>query len=98
MKIVSVTATTCVVPLPRPIIMGEIRFDAREYIVVEITADTGQTGIGFGMTRNGPVAAIVDRVRLPAPGGQLVELRAVADGPGPEFLLRIAQRWLLLVG
>jgi D-arabinonate dehydratase len=65
MKIASVTATTCVVPLPRPIVMGEIRFDAREYIVVEITADTGQTGIGFGMTRNAPVAAIVDRSLAP---------------------------------
>ena len=43
MRISSVTATTCVVPLPRPIVMGEIRFDAREYIVVEIAADTGLT-------------------------------------------------------
>jgi len=65
MRITAVTATTCVVPLPRPIIMGEIRFDAREYVVVEITADTGQTGIGFGMTRNSPVASIVDRSLAP---------------------------------
>lgn len=65
MRISAVTATTCVVPLPRPIIMGDIRFDAREYIVVEITADTGQTGIGFGMTRNAPVAAVVDRSLAP---------------------------------
>ena len=66
MRITAVTATTCVVPLPRPIIMGEIRFDAREYIVVEITADTGQTGIGFGMTRNSPVKAVVDRSLTPS--------------------------------
>ena len=65
MRITAVTATTCVVPLPRPIIMGEIRFDAREYIVVEITADTGQTGIGFGMTRTAPVRSIVDRSLTP---------------------------------
>jgi L-alanine-DL-glutamate epimerase-like enolase superfamily enzyme len=66
MRITSVTATTCVVPLPRPIVMGEIRFDAREYVVVEVTTDAGQTGIGFGMTRDSPVAAIVERTLAPA--------------------------------
>lgn len=65
MRITQVTATTCVVPLPRPIVMGEIRFDAREYVVVEITADTGHAGIGFGMTRNSPVASIVERTLAP---------------------------------
>ncbi|MFO1539238.1 MAG: mandelate racemase/muconate lactonizing enzyme family protein [Chloroflexota bacterium] len=65
MRITAVTATTCVVPLPRPIVMGEIRFDAREYIVVQVSADTGHTGIGFGMTRNSPVAAVVERSLAP---------------------------------
>ena len=35
-KITEVRATTCDVPLPRPIIMGDIRYDSREYVVVEI--------------------------------------------------------------
>lgn len=65
MKIASVIATTCVVPLPRPIVMGEIRFDAREYIVVQVTDDAGRTGIGFGMTRNSPVQAIIERSIAP---------------------------------
>lgn len=61
MRIAAVHATTVDVPLPRPIVMGEIRFDSREYIVVEIVLDTGVSGIGFGMTRSGPVATMVDR-------------------------------------
>ena len=40
MKITEVRATTCDVPLPRPIIMGDIRYDSREYVVVEIADAT----------------------------------------------------------
>ncbi len=65
MRITEVRATTCDVPLPRPIIMGDLRYDSREYVVVEIVTDTGATGIGFGMTRNGPVGAIVRRSLAP---------------------------------
>jgi L-alanine-DL-glutamate epimerase-like enolase superfamily enzyme len=64
-KITEVRATTCDVPLPRPIIMGDIRYDSREYVVVEILSDSGATGIGFGMTRNSPVGAIVRRSLAP---------------------------------
>lgn len=65
MRISAVRATTVDVPLPRPIVMGEIRFESREYLVVEIEADTGLTGMGFGMTRNGPAASIVNRSLRP---------------------------------
>jgi L-alanine-DL-glutamate epimerase-like enolase superfamily enzyme len=65
MRITSVTATTCRVPLPRPIVMGDVRFDAREYILVEVSTDSGLVGIGFGMTRDAPVKAIVDRSLAP---------------------------------
>lgn len=61
MKINEVRVTTCDVPLPRPIIMGDLRYDSREYVVVELVTDTGATGIGFGMTRGSPVASIVNR-------------------------------------
>ena len=36
MRISSVRATTVDVPLPRPIVMGEIRFASREYLIVEV--------------------------------------------------------------
>ena len=63
-------ATTVDVPLPRPIVMGEIRFESREYLIVEIDTDIGLTGIGFGMTRNSPAAAVVQRSLTPHLLGQ----------------------------
>src|SRR2546430_2728280 len=60
-----VRSWTCRVPLSRPIVMGDIRFEYREYIVVEIVTQGGVTGIGYGMTRNGPVQAIVERTLRP---------------------------------
>jgi D-arabinonate dehydratase len=56
-----VRVTTCRVPLSSPIVMGELRFEAREYFIVEVATDQGVTGIGYGMTRDAPLAAIVAR-------------------------------------
>jgi D-arabinonate dehydratase len=64
-RIKQVRSWTCRVPLSRPIVMGEIRFEYREYIVVEIVTQDGVSGIGYGMTRNGPVQAIVERTLRP---------------------------------
>jgi L-alanine-DL-glutamate epimerase-like enolase superfamily enzyme len=64
-RITEVRATTCDVPLPRPIIMGDLRYDSREYLVVEVATEGGATGIGFGMTRNSPAGAIVRRSLAP---------------------------------
>jgi L-alanine-DL-glutamate epimerase-like enolase superfamily enzyme len=61
MIITGVRVVTCDVPLPRPIVMGDLRFESREYVVVAVDTDAGVTGIGFGMTRNSPVGAIVGR-------------------------------------
>jgi L-alanine-DL-glutamate epimerase-like enolase superfamily enzyme len=65
MKITHVRATTCDVPLPHPIVMGELRFESREYILVEVGTDAGVVGVGFGMTRGAPVAEIVERNLAP---------------------------------
>ena len=70
MRISAVRATTVDVPLPRPIVMGEIRFESREYLIVEVDTDSGLTGIGFGMTRNSPAAAVVHRSLTPNLLGQ----------------------------
>ena len=61
MKIVDVRATTCDVPVPRPIVMGDLRYDTRDYIVVEITTDEGVSGFGFGMARYAPIAEVIER-------------------------------------
>ena len=41
--------------------MGELKFDAREYLVLEVVTDEGVTGLGFGMTRDAPLGPIVIR-------------------------------------
>ncbi len=70
LKISSVRATTCEIPLTRPIVMGDLRFDSREYVLVEVETDEGVRGLGYGMTRNAPVAAIVERNLGPLLVGQ----------------------------
>jgi L-alanine-DL-glutamate epimerase-like enolase superfamily enzyme len=64
-RIKDVRSWTCRVPLSRPIVMGEIRFEYREYVVVEIVTQDGVRGIGYGMTRNSPVQAVIDRTLRP---------------------------------
>ncbi len=65
MKIVDVRATTCDVPVPRPIVMGELRYDTRDYVVVEIVTDEGLSGFGWGMARYAPVAQVIERNMRP---------------------------------
>src|SRR5438552_5113038 len=61
MKIVDVRVTTCDVPVPRPIVMGDLRYDTRDYIVVEVVTDEGVSGFGFGMARYAPIAEVIER-------------------------------------
>lgn len=61
MRITEVRLTTCRVPLSTPIVMGELRFDGREYLIVEVVTDDGLVGVGLGMTRDAPVGAIFAR-------------------------------------
>lgn len=61
MIITEVRATTCRIPLSSPIVMGDLHFDSREYLIVEVMTDDGVTGIGFGMTRDAPLGAIFVR-------------------------------------
>ena len=65
MRVSGVRVTTCRIPLSSPIVMGEIRFDAREYLLVEVRTDEGVVGTGYGMTRDAPLAAIVARTIAP---------------------------------
>ncbi|HVA86221.1 MAG TPA: mandelate racemase/muconate lactonizing enzyme family protein [Candidatus Saccharimonadales bacterium] len=65
MRITGVRTVTCDIPLPRPIVMGQLRFDSREYVLVIVETDAGIRGIGFGMTRDAPVATIVERNLAP---------------------------------
>jgi D-arabinonate dehydratase len=69
-KITDVRALTCDIPVPRPIVMGELRYDTRDYVVVEVMTDEGVNGIGFGMARYAPVAEIVEKNLKPLLVGQ----------------------------
>jgi L-alanine-DL-glutamate epimerase-like enolase superfamily enzyme len=70
MKISRVRAITCEIPLAQPIVMGDLFFASREYVLVVIETDAGISGIGFGMSRNAPIAAIVARNLAPLLVGQ----------------------------
>jgi L-alanine-DL-glutamate epimerase-like enolase superfamily enzyme len=65
MRITGVRTTTCRIPLSSPIVMGDIRFDAREYLLVEVMTDAGVVGTGYGMTRDAPLGAILGRSIAP---------------------------------
>jgi D-arabinonate dehydratase len=69
-RITDVRAFTCDVPVPRPIILGDIRYDSRDYVIVEVLTDEGVSGIGFGMARYAPVAQIVEANLKPLLVGQ----------------------------
>lgn len=50
--------------------MGDLRYDTRDYVVVEIVTDEGIGGIGFGMARYAPVAQIIETNLKPLLIGQ----------------------------
>jgi L-alanine-DL-glutamate epimerase-like enolase superfamily enzyme len=68
--VTGVRVVTCDVPLPRPIVMGELRFDSREYVLAVVETDAGVSGVGFGMTRNAPVGAMIARNVAPLVVGE----------------------------
>jgi L-alanine-DL-glutamate epimerase-like enolase superfamily enzyme len=70
MLVTGVRVLTCDVPLPRPIVMGDLQFASRGYVVVVVETDAGISGIGFGMTRDAPVGAIIARNVAPLILGQ----------------------------
>jgi D-arabinonate dehydratase len=41
--------------------MGDLRYDSRDYVVVEVRTDEELTGVGVGMARYAPVAEMIDR-------------------------------------
>ena len=67
-----------------------------EAAAAQVFDQLGQRELGAALAHrlHDQVALVVDRERFAAPGGQLVELGAVAGRPGAEFLVRTAQLWL----
>lgn len=61
MKITKVRVATINHILPVPIIYGNWIMDHREFALVRVDLEDGTSGFAYGLTRDGPVAAIVHR-------------------------------------
>jgi D-arabinonate dehydratase len=56
-----VEAFECILPLPKPLKLGEATIPHREYVFVRVHDEDGNFGTGFALTRNAPVALSVLR-------------------------------------
>lgn len=65
MIIDEVRARTVRLPLERPIRTSDLTIRSREFVLVEVRTEDGLVGRGFGFTRDGPVAEVVERNLAP---------------------------------
>ena len=63
--IVDIETFEVVVPLEKPLLLAIGPIVAREYAFVRITDSDGQQGTAYGLSRNAPIAATVDRLIKP---------------------------------
>ncbi|MFF2270045.1 enolase C-terminal domain-like protein [Cellulosimicrobium cellulans] len=68
-RVVAVRTATTVVPLPQPLRLGAMMVERREYVGVRVVAETddGRTvaGESYALTREAPMAELVDRLVAP---------------------------------
>ena len=72
-RIVRVRATTILHRLAVPIEFGSWIMRHREFFLVRVDAESGRSGFAYGLTRDGPLAAIVDRTIGPQYVGEPVD-------------------------
>jgi L-alanine-DL-glutamate epimerase-like enolase superfamily enzyme len=60
--IARIDTATAVLPLPAPLQLGSMTVTRREYSAVRVTADDGTTGVAYCLSREAPMAEIVDRL------------------------------------
>ena len=68
-RIAAVRAVTVALPIPRPLQLGAMRIDCRRYVVVRVDTADGVTGWAAALSRDCPVAAIVNDVLAPLLSG-----------------------------
>ncbi|WP_309127314.1 enolase C-terminal domain-like protein [Microbacterium sp.] len=61
-SIARVDTATAVLPLPAPLQLGAMTVTRREYAAVRVTADDGTQGVAYCLSREAPMAEIVDRL------------------------------------
>jgi L-alanine-DL-glutamate epimerase-like enolase superfamily enzyme len=64
-RIREVRVDTITLPLPRPLRLGPMEVREREYAAVTVTTEEGLAGRSYCLTRNAPVAALVQRLVEP---------------------------------
>lgn len=69
-RITRVRVATIVHRLEVPIVFGSWVMRHREFALVRIDAESGASGFAYCLTRDGPIAAIIDRTISPAYVGQ----------------------------
>lgn len=76
-RVVAVRTATTVVPLPQPLRLGAMTVERREYVGVRVVAETddGRTvaGESYALTREAPMAELVDRLVAPHVVGREVD-------------------------
>lgn len=88
--IARIDTATAVLPLPAPLRLGAMTVTRREYSAVRATADDGLTGVAYCLSREAPMAEIVDR---------LVSVHAVgADADDPAATWERMLRGSAIVG
>jgi L-alanine-DL-glutamate epimerase-like enolase superfamily enzyme len=60
-----IDAATAVLPLPAPLRLGAMTVTRREYSAVRVTDADGTTGVAYCLSREAPMAEIVDRLVAP---------------------------------
>ncbi|WP_411278063.1 mandelate racemase/muconate lactonizing enzyme family protein [Gaiella sp.] len=70
---------TATLPLPAPLRLGQMTIQEREYAAVEVETDDGIIGKAYCLTRNGPVAACVERLIAPVIVGRQPDAEALWD-------------------
>ncbi|MDR6867095.1 L-alanine-DL-glutamate epimerase-like enolase superfamily enzyme [Microbacterium resistens] len=61
-SITGIGTATAVLPLPAPLRLGAMTVTRREYSAVRATADDGTHGVAYCLSREAPMAEIVDRL------------------------------------
>jgi L-alanine-DL-glutamate epimerase-like enolase superfamily enzyme len=69
-RVRDVRAATAVIPLPQPLRLGPMTVTQREYAAVRVTTEDGLVGKAYCLTREAPMAAIVDRMVAPHVAGR----------------------------
>lgn len=69
-EVASVRTVTIALPLPRPLVLGPMTVARREYTLLEVRTVDGLRGKAYCLSREAPMAELVDRLITPHVRGQ----------------------------